>query len=124
MMMKRFLRRLPGLSLAALMLMAIGCSSETTAETEKTENVVASETASQMEEAAILGRNAAKEIVTKNWSDTMALQTAILRARAASSKYDVTKQKDCREAFDTAFFNTIRTVRPELAAQLEAGKNK
>ena len=86
---------------------------------EKAEQVAATETSDQMEEAKILGRNAAKEIVNENWTDTMSLQKAVLHARSISSRYDVEKDRQAREAFDSAFYSTIRTVRPDLANQLQ-----
>lgn len=88
-----------------------GCS-------EKAEQISAEETADQME-AAKEGREAAKAIVTKNWTDTMQLQQAILEARAKNSKYEVEGKMKCKESFDTAFYNAIRTVRPDLANQLQ-----
>ena len=91
-----------------------GCSkSEETAE-----GVVAEITSEQME-AAKAGRNAAKAIVSKEWKDSMQLQQAILEARAINSKYELEGKTKCKETFDTAFMNTIRTVRPELASQLQ-----
>ena len=85
---------------------------------EKAEAVAAQETALQME-AAKEGRTAAKEIVTRNWNDTMQLQQAILDARAKNSKYELEGKEKCKAAFDTAFYNTIRTSRPDLADQLK-----
>lgn len=85
---------------------------------EKAESVAAVEEANQME-AAKEGREAAKEIVTKNWPDSMQLQQAILDARAKKSKYEMAGKKDCTAAYDTAFFNAVRTARPDLADQLK-----
>lgn len=84
-----------------------GCS-------EKAEQVSAEETAEQME-AAKEGREAAKSIVTKNWEDTMALQLALIDARSQNSKYEIEGKTRCKAKFDSAFFGTIRTVRPDLA---------
>ena len=85
---------------------------------EKAERISAEEMAEQME-AAKEGREAAKAIVTKEWKDSMELQEAVLSARAANSKYEIDGKAGCKAAFDTAFFNTIRTVRPELADRLQ-----
>lgn len=104
-------RMIPAVAIG-LLLASASCS-------EKAETVAATETADQMEEAAMLGRNAAKEVVNKDFTDTMALQKAILRARSVNSKYDINKQKEAREAFDSAFYSTIRTVRPDLASKLK-----
>lgn len=82
------------------------------------EQISAEEMAEQME-AAKEGREAAKEIVTKNWTDTMQLQLALLDARAKNSKYEIAGKTQCKAKFDSAFFGTIRTVRPDLADQLQ-----
>lgn len=106
-------RKLIPAALFSLLLATMACGGSE----EKAEQVAADETAEQME-AANLGRTAAKQIIGKEWSDTLALQNAVLHARSMSSKYDMEKQRKCREAFDTAFFNTIRNVRPDLAKQI------
>jgi hypothetical protein len=49
----------------------------------------------------------------------MELQQRLLTARAKSSKYEMAGQPRAKEAFDSAFVSTIRTVRPEVAAQLK-----
>lgn len=88
-----------------------GCS-------KKAEQISAEEMAEQME-AAKEGREAAKAIITKNWKDTMELQLALLDARAANSKYEIAGKTQCKAKFDSAFFGTIRTVRPDLADQIQ-----
>lgn len=88
-----------------------GCS-------RQAEQISAEEMAEQME-AAKEGREAAKAIITHNWTDTMDLQRAILDARASNSKYEIEGKTQCKAKFDSAFFGTIRTVRPELADRLQ-----
>lgn len=88
-----------------------GCS-------RKAEQISAEELAEQME-AAKEGREAAKAIITKDWQDTMQLQMALLEARAKNSKYEIAGKTAAKAKFDSAFFGTIRTVRPELADQLQ-----
>lgn len=85
---------------------------------KKAETVAANETAEQIMEAGNKARNAAKEIVSKDWPDTMQLQLAILDARAESSIYEIEGKKKCKDYFDSTFYSTIRTVRPDLADQL------
>ena len=97
-----------GTFLAAGMLS--GCS-------RKAEAVAAEETAEQME-AAKEGREAAKAIITRQWTDTLQLQQAIIDARAKNSKYELEGKPSLKASFDTAFLNTIRTVRPDLAEEL------
>ena len=99
------------LSLVLAVPVLCGCS-------RKAEQISAEEMAEQME-AAKEGREAAKNIVTKNWKDTMELQLAILDARAINSKYEMAGKTQCKAKFDSAFFGTIRTVRPDLADMIQ-----
>lgn len=97
---------------------------------EKSEQVAAVETANQLEKkdsadmatAAIEGREAAKVIVTKEWKDTAALQRAVLDARAKNSRYEMAGEKRSKAAFDSAFYSTIKTVRPDLEQALHKKK--
>ena len=109
-----------GISLFALCGFAVSCS-------EKAEQAADTVQAAQIETealnmAAAEGRDAAKVIINRNWPDTLELQKAILDARAANSKYEIEGNEACKAAFDTAFINTIRTVRPELADILQSSK--
>ena len=108
--MRRAIKGIVCISLLTGMVTFAGCS-------EKAEQVAADETAEQME-ADRKGREAAKLIVGKEWPDTVQLQMAILDARAQSSEYEIEGNEKCKERFDSAFVNTIRTVRPDLARQL------
>lgn len=117
----RGLRRICNLFAIAFLIlsgMLLGCSKKAEQSAEEAEAVAAQMTAAQME-AAKEGRSAARAIITKEWRDTMRLQEAILEARAVSSKYEMQGNMKCKQTFDTAFFNTIRTVRPELADELQ-----
>ena len=108
------MRHFAALVFAAALLAPVaftGCS-------RQAEAVSAEELAEQME-AAKEGRSAARAIITREWTDTMQLQQAILEARAANSKYEMAGKVRCKDSFDTAFYNTIRTVRPDLATQLQ-----
>lgn len=111
---------LAAVALCVFSCLIIGCS-------KKAEQVADTETADQMEMstpemAKIKGREAAKAIINSEWKDTMQLQQAILEARAINSKYEIEGNKACKAAFDTAFYNTIRTVRPDLADLLQPSK--
>lgn len=105
-------------SAVAVAIVLSGCTKAGERETEETEGIVAGITAEQMI-AAKEGRTAARKIITTEWKDSMKLQEAILDARAANSKYEIKGKEKCKASFDTAFFNTIRTVRPDLASQLQ-----
>lgn len=101
------------LSLAALLTAGASCSGSVK-ETEATEETVAEIEAAQME-----GRNAAKGFVNKQWPDTMHLQQQLLEARAAQSRYVLAKKPRCAAAFDSTFVHTLRSVRPDIAAQIK-----
>ncbi|MDE7381368.1 MAG: hypothetical protein K2N03_04485, partial [Muribaculaceae bacterium] len=88
-----------------------GCS-----QTRSVEN--SEETTAEIEAAIMEGRNTAKSFVTKNWRDTMELQNHLLEAKSIQSKYVKDKKTRCAQAFDSAFVETMKTVRPELARQL------
>lgn len=76
------------------------------------------ETEAEIEAAMIEGRETARVFVNTEWKDTMELQNRLLQARTASSKYDMAKKPRSKAAFDSAFVSTIRTVRPDVAAEL------
>lgn len=77
--------------------------------TERTEAVTADITAAQMQ-----GRNSARDIINRHWSDTTELMKAMRSARAAKCRFDSTGHPECAAAFDSAFIGTIRAVRPGL----------
>lgn len=77
------------------------------------------ETTAEIEAAMMMGRNAAKEFATKQWEDTFALQKKLLDVRTRSSKYTIDKKPQSAAAFDSSFVSTMRTVRPDLADQLQ-----
>lgn len=122
--------RILGISTFLLLLipsLLAGCSKKTQKDIEEAEGEAAKETASQMidskdaNEAVIAARNAAKPIIGRNWGpgDSLKLQEAILDARAVALQYEKDGNAKLKEVFDTAFFNTIRTVYPEIADQLQ-----
>lgn len=98
------------LMFGAGMMLTLGACSQT----EKTEAVVADVEAAQIE-----GRNAAREFVSREWTDTMELQKHLLDAKAQQSKYLINKNPEAAAAYDSAFVSTIRSVRPDIAAQLQ-----
>ena len=65
------------------------------------------------------GREAARRIIVREWTDSMAFQNAVLEARAAKSVYEMAHRTKSVAAFDSAFISTIRTTRPDLARQLQ-----
>lgn len=77
------------------------------------------ESAAEIEAAQIEGREAARIFVNRPWRDTMELQSHLLEVRAQQSKYQVAGKPESAAAFDSAFVATLRTVRPEIARELE-----
>lgn len=80
----------------------------------------AQETAAEIEAAQMMGRRAAREFVNREWRDTMRLQEHLLNACAQRSKYEIEGKNRCAEAYDSAFISTVRTVRPEMAREIES----
>ncbi len=77
------------------------------------------ETATALEEARIDGREAARIFVNRPWKDTIELQRQLLEARARQSRYVTAGRKQSAAVFDSAFVSTLKTVRPEMARELE-----
>ncbi|MBD5348865.1 MAG: hypothetical protein HDR84_06425 [Bacteroides sp.] len=92
-----------------------GCST-------KGNQVAAEETADQIEQARIAGREAARTFVSKDWRDSLELQSHLIEAGIKRTSYDSLPQQ--KAAYDSAFISTVRTVRPEVAAQLEKFRNQ
>lgn len=65
-------------------------------------------------------RTAARRLADVPATDTMAMQDALLRARAEQSRYVSAGDKAMAEVYDTAFIHTLRAVRPDIAATIEA----
>lgn len=74
-------------------------------------------TPEQVEEAKIAGREAARIFVNHQWNDTLQLQEQLIEASAKGARYDSITR--LRATYDSAFISTVRTVRPEVAAELE-----
>ncbi len=85
----------------------------------KGDNGGVKETAAQIDSAKNAGREAARRIIVREWTDSMAFQNAVLEARAAKSVYEMAHRTKSVAAFDSAFISTIRTTRPDLARQLQ-----
>lgn len=78
-------------------------------QTERTEAITAEITAAQMQ-----GRNSASEIIVRNWPDTTELMISLRKAREKKCRYDSTGHPECAAAFDSAFLQTLRAVKPEI----------
>ena len=73
----------------------------------------------ETESAIIDGREAARIFVQRNWKDTTELQGLLLEARSRQSKYRMAGKEQSALAFDSAFVSTLRTVRPDVARELD-----
>lgn len=87
----------------------------------KGEQAAAAETAEQIENARIDGRETARGFINRHFSDSLEMQQEMVEAGTRRSRYDSLPQS--REAFDSAFISTVRTVRPEVARELQNHKN-
>ena len=76
------------------------------------------ETTAMIEAAMMQGRSDARRIVNTEFKDSMEFHGALLEANARKSAYGLEKKPRCAAAYDSAFISTIRTTRPDLAAQL------
>ena len=77
------------------------------------------EDVAETEAAIIDGREAARIFVQRNWKDTTELQGLLLEARSRQSKYRMAGKEQRALAFDSAFVSTLRTVRPDVARELD-----
>lgn len=108
---KIYLTILSGALFSAFTLISASCS-------EKAEQAAADETADQMMDPEIAGRNAARQFINREWTDTIQLQNALLDAKTKQSEYLRRGEPENAEKFDTAFIRTIRTVRPDLYKEI------
>lgn len=95
--------------IAATLLFLTGCGG-----IERSEQATADITAAQIE-----GREEARKFLNRPWKDTLELQRQLMESRAKKSKYEMKQQTEMAAAYDSAFISTLRTVRPELARELE-----
>lgn len=72
----------------------------------------------EIENAIIEGRNAAKQLINAEIKDSTQLQYLLLEAKARQSKYLIGDKPELAEAFDSAFFSLIRSVKPEIEKQI------
>jgi len=91
------------------------CSSKGESGTER-------EDAAQIENARNAGRDAARSFINRNFKDSLEMQQELVEAGTRRAKYDTLPRS--REAFDSAFISTIRTVRPDVAKVLMLHKGK
>ena len=106
------------------LLLGVSCSSSD----EKAEQVAAAAEAQQMEEAkGVLpdpveaGRMEARKFLTRTWKDSLQLHSQLLEVKAMSSRYVLAGDKASAQKFDSIFISTLRTVNPDLCADIEKG---
>lgn len=109
--MKKFIKVTAACVLTMAATSVVSCS-------ERGNQAAVEETADQIEQAHIAGREAARTFVSRDWRDSLELQEHMLEAGIRRAQYDSLPKQ--RAAYDSAFISTVRTVRPEIAAQLES----
>lgn len=82
--------------------------------TERTEAITAEITAAQME-----GRTAARDFIHQDWRDTSVVAMRLDTIERRKSRFVDDGKKECAEAYDTAFINTLRAVKPDLSRAVE-----
>lgn len=76
---------------------------------EKAEGVQADITAAEM-----MGRTAARPIVSADPNDTVTIKTAFRKAAEQSEKYKKEGHPEYASKFDSTFYSTIRKIAPEV----------
>lgn len=97
---------------ASLLASCSGKSSQEGADTAQNE-------AADIEAAVMQGRTAARAFLDADTTDTLAIQSRLLEARAIQSRYITAGKTDYAEAFDTAFIHTLRAANPAVARAVE-----
>lgn len=69
-------------------------------------------------DAVARGHEAAWMVSHADHNDTIALQRAILDARAIHDEYVLTGQDDAAKDFEQAFIDSLRRVDPQLAQEI------
>lgn len=99
---------------AALALVVTACTAKEAGQIEESEATTAEIEAAQMQ-----GREAARRFVNREWKDSLELSKHLLEVAAQRSHYTMQKRYKERDAFDSTFISTVRTVRPGLAIEIE-----
>lgn len=87
---------------------------------EKAEAVEAAETANQMEyglisDPVIAARNEARKLLVGKWRDSTELERPLLEAASVRAAYIENGEKEKAAKFDSAYYSTVKAVRPDLA---------
>ena len=69
------------------------------------------------EVAAMAGR-AARQVMAADHTDTLALQQAIVAARAECDAYRLTGEPDCADVYQQAFIDSLRQCDPAVAREV------
>ncbi len=85
-------------------------------QTEKTEAVTAQIEADQMEDARLAGRNAAKRLINREWADSTERNADMAQVDSIEGSYGDPQKAT---TFHSTFRSTLKTIRPDLAKQLE-----
>lgn len=98
-------------------LLLLSCSEKEREATERTEATVAEIEAAQMQ-----GREAARPFLRAGELDSMQLHGMLLEVSTKRGEYTRQKRISERDAFDSTFISTVRTVRPGLADEIQRAR--
>ena len=79
-----------------------------------------SESSSELNTAMLRGREMGRELVRREWKDSMQLQSFTLEAKAMQSEYLIEGKTESAAAFDKGFVSLVKCVKPELANRVFA----
>ena len=94
---------------ALLALLAVACGGKQQADDQQE---------ADPDDAVARGQEAAWTVAHTDHADTIALQRAILDARATHDQYVLTGEDDAAQDFEQAFADSLRRVDPQLAQQI------
>ena len=90
-------------------------------QTEKTEAVTAEIEASQMEDARLNGRNAAKRLINREWKDSTERMNDMAGVDSIAGTYS---DPQSAATFKTTFRSTLKAVRPDLEKKLREAEEE
>ena len=94
---------------ALLALLAVACGGKQQADDQQT---------ADPDDAIVHGHEAAWAVAHTDHTDTIALQRAILDARATHDQYVLTGEDEAATDFEQAFADSLRRIDPQLARQI------
>lgn len=109
--------RILTVALALLSVGLVSCSGSADGEGSDKNNISAADRQKIVNQAR---EAAGKVIAVSEGKDTFAIQQKLLEARTLQSHYVEAGRKAEAELYDSAFIQTLRAARPQLAREIEA----